>query len=48
MNLIEDLQWRGLIADCTDIAGLGQRLAAGRSRSIAASIRPAIVSMLGI
>ena len=29
MNLIEDLQWRGLIADCTDIAGLGQRLATG-------------------
>jgi tyrosyl-tRNA synthetase len=29
MNLIEDLQWRGLIADCTDLAGLGQRLAAG-------------------
>ena len=29
MNLLEDLQWRGLIADCTDIAGLGQRLATG-------------------
>ena len=29
MNLLEDLQWRGLIADCTDLAGLGQRLATG-------------------
>ncbi len=29
MNLLEDLQWRGLVADCTDIAGLGQRLATG-------------------
>jgi tyrosyl-tRNA synthetase len=29
MNLLEDLQWRGLIADCTDLDGLGRRLAAG-------------------
>jgi tyrosyl-tRNA synthetase len=29
MNLLEDLTWRGLTADCTDIAGLGQRLATG-------------------
>jgi tyrosyl-tRNA synthetase len=29
MNLLEDLQWRGLVADCTDIAGLGQRLSNG-------------------
>jgi tyrosyl-tRNA synthetase len=29
MSLIEDLQWRDLIADCTDLAGLGQRLASG-------------------
>lgn len=29
MNLLEDLQWRGLIADCTDLAGLGRRLATG-------------------
>jgi tyrosyl-tRNA synthetase len=29
MNLLEDLQWRELIADCTDIAGLGQRLSSG-------------------
>jgi tyrosyl-tRNA synthetase len=29
MNLLEDLQWRELIADCTDLVGLGQRLATG-------------------
>jgi tyrosyl-tRNA synthetase len=29
MNLLEDLQWRELIADCTDLAGLGQRLSSG-------------------
>ena len=29
MNLLEDLQWRDLVADCTDLDGLGRRLAAG-------------------
>jgi tyrosyl-tRNA synthetase len=29
MNLLEDLQWRDLIADCTDLDGLGQRLQQG-------------------
>lgn len=29
MNVIEDLQWRGLLADCTDIEALSQRLAQG-------------------
>jgi tyrosyl-tRNA synthetase len=29
MNLLEDLQWRELIADCSDLAGLGQRLSSG-------------------
>ncbi len=29
MTLLEDLQWRGLIADCTDLDGLGRRLASG-------------------
>jgi len=29
MNLLDDLRWRGLIADCTDLDGLGRRLAAG-------------------
>jgi tyrosyl-tRNA synthetase len=26
MTLLEDLQWRGLFADCTDTAGLGDRM----------------------
>jgi tyrosyl-tRNA synthetase len=29
MTILEELQWRGLIADCTDREGLGQRLAKG-------------------
>jgi len=29
MTLIEDLQWRGLIADCTDLPALTERLAQG-------------------
>ena len=29
MNFYEELQWRGLIADCTDAAGLQERLAKG-------------------
>src|SRR5437762_10496580 len=29
MNVIEDLQWRGMIADCTDTEGLQKRLQAG-------------------
>ncbi len=29
MTLIEDLQWRGLLADCTDLDALTQRLASG-------------------
>ena len=29
MTLLEDLQWRGLYADCTDLAALTRRLAAG-------------------
>ena len=29
MNFYEDLQWRGLVADCTDAAGLQERLAKG-------------------
>jgi tyrosyl-tRNA synthetase len=27
VNILEELQWRGLIADCTDAAELGQRIA---------------------
>jgi len=29
MNILDELQWRGLLADCTDAPGLAQRLAAG-------------------
>jgi tyrosyl-tRNA synthetase len=29
MNLIDDLQWRGLLADCTDLAALNKRLGEG-------------------
>jgi tyrosyl-tRNA synthetase len=29
MNILEDLQWRGLLADCTDLAALARRLAEG-------------------
>jgi tyrosyl-tRNA synthetase len=29
MTLLEDLQWRGLVADCTDLSGLADRLNAG-------------------
>ncbi|GAB1488708.1 tyrosine--tRNA ligase [Opitutaceae bacterium] len=29
MNLIEDLQWRGLLADCTDLEALTKRIAEG-------------------
>src|SRR5512136_2205460 len=29
MTILEDLQWRGLLADCTDLAALGERLANG-------------------
>lgn len=29
MTLIEDLQWRGLLADCTDLEGLSKRIAEG-------------------
>jgi tyrosyl-tRNA synthetase len=29
MTLIEDLQWRGLLADCTDLDALNKRLNEG-------------------
>src|SRR5947207_2453830 len=29
MDLIEDLKWRDLVADCTDLAGLAERLKSG-------------------
>ena len=32
MNILDELQWRGLIADCTDTAELTKRLSAGPIR----------------
>ncbi|MDD2762551.1 MAG: tyrosine--tRNA ligase [Opitutaceae bacterium] len=32
MHLLDDLKWRGLIADCTDLDGLGRQLATGPVR----------------
>src|SRR5688572_13146886 len=29
MNIITELQWRGLVADCTDLAGLQERVQRG-------------------
>ena len=29
MNIVEELQWRGLVADCTDTPGLVKRVASG-------------------
>src|SRR5256714_11864430 len=29
MNILEELQWRGLVADCTDAAALGKRISEG-------------------
>jgi tyrosyl-tRNA synthetase len=29
MNILDDLRWRGLLADCTDLAALAQRIAQG-------------------
>lgn len=31
MSVLDDLQWRGLLADCTDLPGLTDRLNAGRT-----------------
>ena len=29
MNILDELRWRGLLADCTDLAALNQRLEQG-------------------
>ncbi len=34
MTLLEDLQWRGLVADCTDTPALAARLAAGPANPV--------------
>ncbi|VFS57051.1 Tyrosine--tRNA ligase [Kluyvera cryocrescens] len=47
-NLIKQLQERGLVAQVTDEVALAERLAQGRSRSIAASIQPLTACIWGI
>ncbi len=47
-NLIKQLQERGLVAQVTDEEALAERLAQGRSRSIAASIPPLTACIWGI
>lgn len=39
-DLIDDLQWRGLLADCTDLAGLRTRLATGRPLTVYCGFDP--------
>ncbi|ATC63093.1 tyrosine--tRNA ligase [Nibricoccus aquaticus] len=40
MNLIDDLKWRGLLADCTDLAGLGERIATGKPITVYCGFDP--------
>ncbi len=40
MNLIEDLKWRGLLADCTDLDGLAQRLSTGQPIAVYCGFDP--------
>ena len=40
MTLIEDLQWRGLLADCTDLDGLRERLATGKPITVYCGFDP--------
>ncbi|MEO0055442.1 MAG: hypothetical protein RLZZ50_1389, partial [Verrucomicrobiota bacterium] len=39
-DLIDDLQWRGLLADCTDLAGLRARLATGKPVTVYCGFDP--------
>lgn len=39
-DILGDLQWRGLLADCTDLDGLRQRLAAGRPITVYCGFDP--------
>ena len=39
-DIIEDLQWRGLLADCTDLDGLRQRLATGSPLTVYCGFDP--------
>ena len=40
MTLIEDLQWRGLLADCTDLDGLRERIATGKPITVYCGFDP--------
>lgn len=40
MTLIEDLQWRGLLADCTDLDGLAARIATGKPITVYCGFDP--------
>jgi len=39
-DLIDDLQWRGLLADCTDLNGLRERLANGQALTVYCGFDP--------
>ena len=39
-DLIDDLQWRGLLADCTDLSGLRARLATGKPITVYCGFDP--------
>lgn len=39
-DLIDDLQWRGLLADCTDLPGLRARLATGKPITVYCGFDP--------
>lgn len=39
-DLIDDLQWRGLLADCTDLNGLRERLASGQALTVYCGFDP--------
>ena len=39
-DLIDDLQWRGLLADCTDLNGLRERLATGKPITVYCGFDP--------
>jgi tyrosyl-tRNA synthetase len=39
-DLLDDLQWRGLLADCTDLDGLRQRLATGKPLTVYCGFDP--------
>jgi tyrosyl-tRNA synthetase len=39
-DLIDDLQWRGLLADCTDLDGLRERLATGKPITVYCGFDP--------